>query len=269
MKKSLLALAASMLATAALAQANKPTGPLPGPIAVAVTGGLKLENTFKAPGGMTGWVLSSGVDQNMVVYTSADGEVAIAGNMLDAKGTNLTKEHLTKYAPKPDYDKLWSELEDSTWIAEGAKGGAVKSTIYVFEDANCSFCHLAWKAFQPYQKAGLQVRWVPVAFLAKNSYDKAAAKLTAKDPSAAFTAYHQAYGAPNTAPEAPPVLRAKVEANNKLMQTWGFRGTPAVIYKDASGKVMAAPGMPSMSKLPEITGLPAQPNSDPELARFR
>lgn len=271
LKRTLLTLSLVAAATAAMAQpaSTKPNEKLPGAIAVAVTGGLKLENSFKAPGGLQGWVLSSGVDQNMVVYTSADGTVAIAGNMLDAKGTNLTKQHLEQFAPKPDYSKLWGELEKTTWVSEGAKDGAAKSTIYVFEDANCSFCHLTWKALQPYQKAGLQVRWVPVAFLNRTSYDKAAAVMSAIDPGAAFTARHVNFGAPSTSPEATPEQRAKVETNNKLMQSWGFRGTPAIVYKDAQGNVRTSAGMPSLGTLPTITGLPAQPNTDPELARFK
>lgn len=276
MKKTIFALALTALAASAGAQTDKAgdkaaaaKANLPGPVAVAVAGGLKLENTFKAPGGLTGWVLSSGVDQNLVVYTPADGSIAIAGNMLDAKGVNLTKEHLAKYAPQPDYEKLWSEASKSTWIAEGAKGADVKSTIYVFEDANCSFCHLAWKAFQPYQKVGLQVRWIPVAFLSKTSYDKAAATLAAKDPGAAFTERHKNFTSQAAVPEANAEMRAKIEANNKLMSTWGFRGTPAIIYKDKDGTVRTQPGMVTLSQLPQMTGLPAQPNNDPDLARFR
>lgn len=267
MKKTIFAVAAFIASFGALAQ-SAPAN-LPPPIAVAVGGGLKLESTFKAPGGMTGWVLSSGVGQNMVVYTPADGSVAIAGNMVDAKGANLTKEHLSEYAPKPDFDKLWSEAEKSTWVAEGAEGKAVKSTIYVFEDANCSFCHLAWKALQPYQKAGLQVRWIPVAFLSPSSFDKAAAVLGDKDPSEAFSKRHENFKAQGAVAPASPALRAKIDANNKLMQAWGFRGTPTFVYKDRNGKVLTSNGMPSMGQLAAITGLPEQKQTDPELARFK
>jgi thiol:disulfide interchange protein DsbG len=269
MKKTVICLTMWVVVGAAYAQAAKIPATLPGPIAAAVTGGLKVENTFKAPGGMDGWILSQGVGQNMVVYTSADGSVAIAGNMLDVKGANLTKEHLVKFGPKTDYAQLWGELEKSTFISEGAAGKDRKSTVYVFEDANCSFCHLAWKALKPYLKVGLEVRWVPVAFLSKTSFDKAAATLSAKDPSAAFSLRQESYGSSETAPDASPAMRTKIDANNKLMQGWGFRGTPAIIYKDANGTVLAAAGMPSLSRLPAITGLPAQPNTDPALERFR
>lgn len=268
MKRTLVALTLSLLGTAALAQAGPSLKNPPGAVGLAVAGGMTLETSFPAPGGMTGWLLTQGVDTPVIVYTTADGSVALAGNMLDSTGKNLTREHLDKYTPKPDYSKLWSELEKSTWVAEGATGGAVKSTIYVFEDANCSFCHLAWKALRHYQKAGLQVRWIPVAFLSATSFDKAAQVLSAPNPSAEFTQRQERHGSPATV-TATPAMRDKVNANNRLMQQWGFKGTPAIIYKDASGKVMTSGGMPSLSQLPRITGLPEQRVSEPELQRFR
>lgn len=268
MKKILLGLVAGALfASGAFAQSDK----MPSQVQLAITGGMKLDKSFPAGGGMTGWLLSAGPDNHVVVYTSANGEVAIAGSMLDAAGQNLTKKHIEQHATKPDYDKLWAELEKAPYVVEGAKGKDVKSTIYVFKDANCSYCHLEWKALQPYMKVGLQVRWVPVAFLAPDSYNKGAHLLTAKDAEEAVKELHANFGnrAAAPLPNPSPELRAKIEANNKLMQSWGFRGTPATFYKDKSGKTKAVNGMPSLSELPAITGLPAQANNDPDLARFR
>lgn len=61
-----------------------------------------------------------------------------------------------------------------------------KNVIYVFFDPNCVFCHFAWKALQPYVKAGLQVRWVPVGFLKPTSAQRAAAIREAKTPTQAL-----------------------------------------------------------------------------------
>jgi thiol:disulfide interchange protein DsbG len=267
MKKIVLAAFAGLfLAGAASAQTKPADKPIPGAIQMAIGGGLKLEKTFAAPGNMTGWVLSQGVDSNIVVYTTADGEAAIAGNMLDAKGKNLTKQHLEQYAPKVDYDKMWGELEQSTFVAEGPKDA--KTTIYVFKDANCGYCHLAWKAFQPYVKAGLQVRWIPVAFLAPDSGAKAAVLMTAKDPAAAIRDLHENFARKTTLPPVSADIKAKLDANEKLMKAWGFKGTPALFYKDKNGKVQAVSGMPRLSELPAITGLPQQVINDPDLARY-
>lgn len=268
--KHLSAVVLALAASAAFAQpapSAKADEKLPAPLQTAIAGGMKVEKSFPAAGGMTGWILSQGVGQNMIVFTPPGGEVAIAGNMLDAKGQNLTKQYLEQHAPKPDYTKMWGELEKAPWVAEGAKDP--KSVIYVFKDANCGFCHLAWKALQPYEKVGLQVRWVPVAFLAADSYDKAGALMTAKNPEEAIAALHEKWGAKVAVPQASKEIRAKLDANNKLMNSWGFRGTPATLYKDKSGTVKAVSGMFQLSELPTITGLPEQAQNDPALAKFR
>lgn len=273
MKHTLIALAsATLLSLTSLAHANPVNlENLPAPILMAVGGGMKVEKQFDAAGGLTGWILSQGPGNNVVVFTTPDKQVAIAGNMLDAKGNNLTKQYLDEHSPQPNYSKMWGELEKSTWVAEGASGRNVKSTIYVFKDANCSFCHLAWKALQPYAKVGLQIRWVPVAFLAPDSFDKGAAMIESKDVAKTLADMHANWGRRDLppAPAASASSRAKIEANNALMNKWGFRGTPATIYKDKSGTVKAVNGMPSLSELPNITGLPEQPQNDPALARFR
>lgn len=264
--------AALMCAGAANAQSKDDTfkvDKLPAPLQVAVSGGLKVEKSFPAEGGLTGWVLSQGVGQNVILFTPPSGDVALAGNLLDAKGQNLTKKYLEEHAPKVDYSKMWGLLEKSTWVAEGAKDKDAKSVIYVFKDANCSFCHLAWKALQAYEKVGLQVRWVPVAFLAPDSYDKGAALINSKNANTALADLHSKWGTKYSTAPASQALRDKMDANNKLMNEWGFRGTPATLYKDSSGKVQAVSGMFPLSQLPEITGLPEQPQDDPALARFK
>jgi thiol:disulfide interchange protein DsbG len=54
-----------------------------------------------------------------------------------------------------------------------------------------------------------------------------------------------------------------------LMGRFGMSGTPALVWKDSAGKVQTHLGLPPLSKLPAITGLPEQKIDDPELARFR
>lgn len=269
--KSFKSIAAAVLA-AWLGVAAQAAEPLPAPIQSAVTSGLRFEASFPAAGGLTGWILSQGPNNNMILYTPASGEVAVAGNMFDSMGTNLTKQYLEKYAPKPNYEKFWAELESAAWVAEGPKTKDAKSFIYVFEDANCGYCHLAWKALQPYVKAGLQVRWVPVAFLSADSLPKAAALLTAVDSNLAIAEMHADYAArraSTVSKTVPDAIKLKIESNAKLMKQYGFSGTPATFYKDKSGKVQAVNGMFNLKDLPGITGLPDQKVTDPDLARYR
>jgi len=86
--------------------------------------------------------------------------------------------------------------------------------LYVFWDANCYYCNLTWRALQPYEKAGLQVRWVPVAYQKENSAALAAAVMGAKDRAAALRENETRYRAKNydggikAAVKVPPTSRS-------------------------------------------------------------
>jgi thiol:disulfide interchange protein DsbG len=272
---SMLAAKATLFSTIAIsavsAMAADSTSKYPATVQTVIDSGLKLRSNFDAAGGLKGWILSNGPGQHVIVYTSQDGEVAIAGNMFDAKGTSFNPQYIEKYLPKPDYEKFWGDLASSAWVAQGPETKDAKSIMYVFEDANCGFCHLTWKALDPYTKVGLQIRWVPVAFLAPDSMPKATALLAAKDSNAAIAESHANFGKKleDSAPVVDGALKAKVEANGKLMDQWEFSGTPVLVYKDKDGKVRTKAGVPPLSELPTMTGLAEQANNDPALAKYR
>jgi len=169
--------------------------------------------------------------------------------------------------------KLFATLEKTDAVHEGAK--EPRRVLYVFFDANCYYCHLAWKALQPYETAGLQVRWVPVAYQKPTSLGRAAAIMQPGNRAAALRANESGYDAAQfdggIAPlnGVAPQLSSEIEANTELMQAFGAPGTPALVWKDSTGTIRVKAGVPRLSELPRITGLPPQPNADPELARFR
>ena len=176
-------------------------------------------------------------------------------------------------AREPQYQTLFAQLEKTDVVQEGAK--EAKSVLYVFFDANCYYCHLTWKALQPYEAVGLQVRWLPVAYQQPSSVGRAAAIMLAPDRIAALRTneieYKPAQFDGGIAPmdKVPATLAAQLQANTQLMRMFGGPGTPALVWKDRGGKVRFKVGVPRLSELPRITGLPAQPNADPELAKFR
>jgi thiol:disulfide interchange protein DsbG len=245
----------------------------PKQIEMATQGGGKVVQTFQAASQLKGWVLSKG-GRYTLVFTTPDGKTLIVGELIDDSGKNLTAEYARQYLPKPDLAALFPELEHSANLVEGARKSP-KSVIYVFFDPNCPFCHLTWKALQPYEKAGLQVRWVPVAYLMQTSPGKAAAILEAKDRTAAFRQNEEKYNEerheggidPLSKPSANTVRQ--LQANNELMQKFGAFGTPALVWKDSQGKIQMKSGLPRLSELPAITGLPEQAETDPGLAKFR
>lgn len=261
------ALVAALFATSAFAEN------IPKVLEAPLKAGMKVVNKFQAGGKLQGWVLSQG-GQNSVVYTTEDGKFLLAGALIDEAGTNLTAQFAEKYVPKPEYDKLAPQLEKSAYIVSGAKGNAAKSTIYAFIDLNCGYCAMAYKALLPYEAAGLQVRWVPVAFLRPDSSNKAAALFESSNPDAALKGHELAFGGKDGASIKPSAtvsdaVAKKLESNGKLMRDFGFNGTPGIVFKDKTGKTLTRGGMPRMSDLPTVTGLPEQTQTDPDLARFK
>lgn len=244
----------------------------PKPIQQAVDAGVKMEKTFPAASGLTGWVLSQG-GQYSVVFTTADKKTLVAGTLIGENGENLTSRYEEMHVPKPDLSAMVKELDKSAYVIEGPMQNPRK-TIHVFVDANCPFCHYTWKALQPYEKAGLQVRWILVDTLGPTSMPKAIEVLTAPDKTAAFKAMEENHGkswspSARASATASPDAAASIRKNTELMTRFGLSGTPAVIWKDGHGKVNVKGGMPRLSELPGITGLPEQKNDDPQLARFR
>ena len=178
-----------------------------------------------------------------------------------------------QYASKPEYRALFLDLEKAEVITEGVKDA--KSVLYVFFDPNCFYCNLTWKALQPYEKAGLQVRWVPVAYQKPSSVGRAAAIMESHDRVAALREnevnYDRAHFDGGIKPRDKPqaLLTAQLQANTELMRKFGVPATPLLVWKDNNGNVQIKPGVPRLSQLPGITGLPEQEVVDPELAKFR
>ena len=174
---------------------------------------------------------------------------------------------------KRDLAALYATLEKADAVVEGAAHS--KHVLYVFWDANCYYCNLTWKALQHYEKAGLQVRWVPVAYQKDNSAALAAAVMGAKDRAAALRENETRYrarsydGGIKAAAAVPADLALELEDNMTLMGRFGMSGTPALVWKDSAGRVRTNLGLPPLSKLPAITGLPEQKIDDPELAKYR
>jgi thiol:disulfide interchange protein DsbG len=244
----------------------------PKAIRQAVDSGVKVIRQFPAVSGLTGWVLAQDGHYS-TVYTTADKKTLLAGALIGEGGESISAQYEEKYVPKPDLGVLFSQLEKSGFVAEGSVSGA-KTTVYVFVDANCPYCHSAWLAFQPYEKAGLQVRWIPVATLGPTSMPKAIEVMVAADKVAAFRAMEANHGkawsaSAQSSEAAQPGAAAAIRRNGELMQRFGIAGTPGLIWKDKQGKVQIRSGMPRLSEFPAITGLPEQKNDDSALDKFR
>lgn len=268
------AVAATIAASAVILVAANPASAedYPKPIQGAVASGVQVVKSFPAASGLTGWVLSQG-GRYSIVFTTADRKTLLAGVLIDENGENLSSQYEEKYVPKPNFGALFPQLEKSSYVIEGAAKNP-KNVIYVFFDANCPFCHYTWQALQPYEKAGLQVRWIPVAVLGPTSLPKAIEIMAASDKTAAFRKQEENSGkswTPSAASSetAQPAIVQRIRDNATLMEKFGIAGTPGVVWKDAHGSVQVKGGMPRLSELSAITGLPEQKVDDPALQRFR
>lgn len=234
--------------------------------AAAAAGQVEVVNKFDAGSGLTGYVLKS-KGNHSIGYVSADGKKVIIGTMFSDSAENLTEAHFADHVPAKTYNEFISKLEKTTLITEGNGKGPV---VYALLDPNCVFCHYAHEAFAPYVKAGLTVKWLPVAFLNETSAGKAAAMIQAKNPALVLNEHQSQFKSGGVTPVTPTAKTLKaLDDNNALMQEMGFRGTPAILYKDSKGRWVAKDGMPKLSELPRITGLPAQKHTNPDLDRFR
>ena len=244
----------------------------PKAIQAAVDGGVKVVKTFPAASSLTGWVLSEN-GRYSLVFTTPDRKTLIDGQLIDENSQDLSARYAAQYIPKPDHAALMKELIVAPHVVEGTAKNP-KSVLYVFFDPNCPYCHYTWKALQAYEKVGLQVHWIPVAVLGPTSLPKALAIMAAADKTAAFRQMEVSGGMGKPAPAGfgagtHPELTEAIRKNGELMDKFGIGGTPGIVWREKGGKVKAISGMPRLSDIPAIVGLPEQKNDDPELARFR
>jgi thiol:disulfide interchange protein DsbG len=261
MKKLITLFALSAMSTLAVAA---PTPPVALQNMIKNVEGAKIQNTFKAPNNMTGWVIKVKGNETLA-YTSADGKNVFIGAIFDEKGTNLSQKFAEDYGTKINYDKEFAKVEKSAFIVDGPSDAEAKATIYVFKDMNCSYCHKMYQTLEPFKAQGLQVRWIPVSILvpdapnAPGSLAKAAYALEAKDGAKAVRDLHEAFMTrkPVAAVKtngSSAATRDKVNKNTELMAELGFRGTPASLLK-INGKVRTFAGAVSAEEISAATGI--------------
>lgn len=226
---------------------------------------VKIIREFPAPLDLMGYVIEVPQEATplkppsyAVVYMDANHTHLLAGvGIFDAKGVNFSRSALAEYAPLTDYTAALQATEASAYLAEGKPGAPV---VYAFFDANCIFCNRLWSQTRDLVKEGrLQLRWVPVGILKKDSEDKGAGILAASDPVAALTEDEVSF---NTKDEeggfsithekiSKDKLQA-VQANDALMKLAGFYGTPTLLYVTKAGVAMAKQGLPSAQDWKDI-----------------
>ena len=147
--------------------------------------GFEVVAEFDAPGGLRGFAGVVGGQQPAAAYVTADGKHVLVGSLFDAEGNDVAAEAVEKLVSAPMSARMWTKLEASAWVRDG-KADAPR-VVYTFSDANCPYCHKFWEAARPWVDAGkVQLRHIMVGVIREDSPAKAAAILSARDPSAAL-----------------------------------------------------------------------------------
>lgn len=254
---SLLATVLASLLLSACVQAQTPDGTsasTPASAASTVSkalasSGITISGELDAPKGYFGFI-GNYQGRQLPVYLLPDGKHIAIGTLVDTHGRDLTSAAMRTASETRLSETNWQMLSKADWIVEG--NPQAKRIVYVFADTRCPYCHHFWKNYQPFLASGkVQVRNIVVAVISPDSLPEAALLLDAKDPAAAWSKLEGNFGHnPKPDPKAGSAsARLKIVSHNALMQQLGFFGTPAIIYKDADGKIHSLSGMPRESEV--------------------
>ena len=196
------------------------------------SGTIKLVETFQHDS-FTGWLVANGSEYHL--YWSTKDNYVVAGPLIDETGINLTSKYLEAKKPTPNYNEAYAKLEkEGTYTTTKVDPKAEsKGLIYVFAEPFCGWCSKLHDQLQPHIAAGLEVRWVHVSFLSAQSPDVIENILKSDSPIATLDEHEQIrknHGQPKTRPATNETRRA-IERNSELMNEFGIRGTPGVVYK--------------------------------------
>ncbi|HSM11724.1 MAG TPA: thiol:disulfide interchange protein DsbG [Lysobacter sp.] len=216
--------------------------------------GLEVLGEFDAPSGLRGYAGVAG-QQPVAVYATADGQHAVVGTLINAKGEDIGAQALQRLVAEPMSKRTWAQLEASEWIADGAADAP--HIVYTFSDPNCPYCNRFWSAARPWVDSGkVQLRHIMVGVIRADSANKVATIMAASSPSEALHQNESNYGSGGVQPakSVPATVRATLDANEKLMVALGFQGTPGILFRDDKGVVQRRSGMPREDDLHVVLG---------------
>jgi len=199
----------------------------------------KIDEVIKSP--MPG-LYELRVGGSEIMYTDADGNFLIQGNLIDTKlRRNLTEERIEKLSAV-NFDDLPSK--DAFTIVRGNG----KRKIAVFEDPNCGYCKRFEKDLQKVDNVTISLYLFPI--LSPDSTDKARNIWCAKDKGKAWTDWMVRSQLPPAAPancDAPGLAR-----NVEFGKKYHITGTPTLLFADGSRIPGAIPSEQVEAQLAKI-----------------
>lgn len=154
-----------------------------------------------------------------VGYVSTDGRYYVDGDIFDMK----SKDNLTESRRQKGRLELLSHVADADAIVFAPKG-AVRHTLTVFTDVDCTYCRRMHQEIAELNRLGIRVRYLmyPRSGPDTESWRKAEAVWCSADRRDALTRAKR--GEPVKSPRCETPIAAQFELGRQL----GLRGTPGV-----------------------------------------
>lgn len=175
-------------------------------------------------------------------------QMIFTGDMVTAGGKNLTSNYRNKLIPS-QAETFNQVFEKGLVLGNKPSDRNTDNALFLFYEPFCGYCHKLHKSLKPLIDKGLNVQYIPVAFLRPNSADVIASVAAEKDITKAV--YMADARILDTNVKADPELRAKIEYNGFVMRSMGISGTPGIVYRDSNDKVVVARGL-SDNKMNEV-----------------
>jgi thiol:disulfide interchange protein DsbG len=214
--------------------------------AAIAAGDVSLDSEFKVTDEIRGLVLKRGID-HFLVYETKDGNV-IEGSIIAPSGQNLTEQHKQTILPSRDLKlaiSMMEQLGGANVVTEGARKS--KSSVYIFVDLNCGYCFYLWQATRDYvnKHPDVQLKWVPVAVLGEDSGVKSAHVLANGGALDIFSDYKINYRKKKGDLSGMTAKgRQLTLQNNQVLRSFGYSGTPSMLFVDENGVAGEVQGMP-------------------------
>jgi hypothetical protein len=167
-------------------------------------------------------------------------------------GPSAEMFHLSGPSLNAFLQRSWTKAEQLPGVVTGPKTGP---NIVVFFDPNCPFCAHLWHRIQAWHDY-LRIRWIPVAFIRRESLNMAVSILNAKHPRQALNYNEKHYnfvtrrGAVLPMLQVSPAQSAVIQDNTAFWRQ-RFDITPMILYQTPNG-VRGMFGLPDKQHLQMI-----------------
>ncbi len=218
---------------------------------LATNNSVKILKSFPAIGNLQGFVVTSNKrhTQKGIVYVNKRYRYVISGVLINSQGKNIVEQDFNKYIEPASAVKAFKAIDTTHYVEQGKADAPHKA--YIVVDPNCIFCHKLYEALKPMiAKGQLAVRWIIVGIIKPSSKAKAAAILSANNPSQALEAnergFNESQEEGGITPLKNPSAKVKQELQNNItfMMKNQITATPVILYRTNSNVLKMETGLP-------------------------